>query len=68
MPRDWDTQRRGGDALRAGGDRRVHCLDGSGLLGADWWDCLVDGVHLTDLGYWRLVQAIAPEIRRLLGR
>ena len=66
--RYWDIHRQSRDELRAGGDRRVHCLDGSGLLGADWWDCLVDGVHLTDLGYWRLVQAIAPEIRRILDR
>lgn len=65
--RYWDIHRQSRDELRAGGDRRVHCLDGSGLLGADWWDCLVDGVHLTDLGYQRLVQAIAPEIRRILG-
>lgn len=67
LRRYWDIHRRSCEQLRAEGERHLYCLDGSRLLGDDWWDCLVDGVHLTDLGYWRLVQALAPEIRRILG-
>ncbi|HOS42992.1 MAG TPA: SGNH/GDSL hydrolase family protein, partial [Armatimonadota bacterium] len=54
-------------ALRAQGDTHLHFLDGSTFLGEDWEECTVDGVHPTDLGFWRIAQGMAPVLRRLLG-
>lgn len=36
-------------------------------LGEDFWECCVDGVHLTDLGFDRLARSIAPLLREILG-
>lgn len=37
-------------------------------LGSDFWECAVDGVHLTDLGFYRFSQAICPLIKEVLGK
>ena len=37
-------------------------------LGNDFWECAVDGVHLTDLGFYRFSQAICPLIKEVLGK
>lgn len=55
-------------SFRASGDRHIHFLQGTRLLGDDWADCLVDGIHANDLGFYRMAHALAPEIRRLLDR
>jgi lysophospholipase L1-like esterase len=54
-------------ALREAGDRHVHFLDGSALLGPDSDECTVDGVHPTDLGFLRIARGLEPRFRRLLG-
>lgn len=52
---------------RAEGDRNIHFVDGSKLLGEDYdRECTVDGVHPTDLGFMRMAQSLAPKIRPLL--
>ena len=52
--------------LREEGDPNIHFLDGSPLLGKDYWECSVDGVHPTDLGFSRMADGIGPVIRRIL--
>ena len=52
---------------RRAGDRGVHFLDGSGLLGVDWYECTVDGCHPTDLGFRRIADFLEPELRRILN-
>ena len=52
--------------LRQKGDPQLHFLDGSTLLGADFDECTVDGVHPTDLGFMRLAKGLEPEIVRIL--
>jgi|ETNmetMinimDraft_26_1059896.scaffolds.fasta_scaffold132783_2 lysophospholipase L1-like esterase len=42
-------------------------FDGSTLLGEDFDECTVDGVHPTDLGFMRMARGLAPEIERMLG-
>jgi len=54
------------ERLRADGDAQIHFLDGSDFLGEDFDECTVDGVHPTDLGFYRMAQAMAEPIRRLL--
>jgi lysophospholipase L1-like esterase len=53
-------------ALRAQGDPHIHFHDGSTLLGEDWEECTVDGVHPTDLGFWRMAKELDPVLRGLL--
>jgi len=39
----------------------------NGLLGEDFTECSVDGVHQTDLGFLRMANGIEPTIRKLLA-
>ena len=52
--------------LRAAGDAHIHFLDGSRLLGKDYHECSVDGVHPTDLGFFRMADGLGPAIAKLL--
>jgi len=53
-------------ARRRQGDTAIHFVDGTDLLGPDYDECTVDGIHPTDLGFLRMAGALAPEIRRIL--
>jgi len=73
----WDAQRaadfqeicavmRGeAERRRAAGDARVHYIDGT-VDTPDWHEFMVDGVHLTDLGFYRQAELIAPQLEKLL--
>lgn len=50
------------------GDRHIHFLDGGSILGKDGDECTVDGVHATDLGFFRMAEGMEPVIRRLVLR
>ncbi|OGV58177.1 MAG: hypothetical protein A2X49_03150 [Lentisphaerae bacterium GWF2_52_8] len=52
--------------LRGAGDRNLHFLDGGILLGEDYDECTVDGIHPIDFGFQRMASAIEPVIRRLI--
>ena len=53
---------------RAAGDLNVFFFDALHEgLGEDFWEGYVDGAHLTDLGFYRLAQAIAPLLKVILG-
>ena len=52
--------------LRKAGDPNIYFLDGSTLLGKDYWECSVDGVHPTDLGFSRMADGIDPIVKRIL--
>ncbi|MCW8129486.1 MAG: SGNH/GDSL hydrolase family protein [Planctomycetota bacterium] len=52
--------------LRKAGDQNLHFLDGTDLLGRDYEECTVDGVHATDLGFYRMAEGMLPTYRRLL--
>jgi lysophospholipase L1-like esterase len=53
--------------LRRGGDRRLFFQDGGELLGEDFEECTVDGVHPTDLGFMRIANGLTPVVRAILG-
>lgn len=61
-------QRRLVERARRQGDRHIYFTAGLALLGADATECTVDGVHVTDLGFYRMAQALEPVLRRLLFR
>jgi len=54
------------ERLCAAGDCNVHFCDGESLLGADWHECTTDGIHPSDLGYYRIAHALRPKIASLL--
>lgn len=54
------------DQVKAAGDRHVHYVPSSLLLGEDGEDT-VDGTHPTDLGFTRMAEGIAPVLREALG-
>ncbi len=41
-------------------------FDGSDMLGDDFGECLVDGVHATDMAFYRMANALQPKILELL--
>ncbi|MBO4544493.1 MAG: hypothetical protein J5773_01770, partial [Verrucomicrobia bacterium] len=51
---------------QADGDKKIEFLDGNTLLGEDWWNCLVDGCHLSDFGFYRQEKVMLPVIQRML--
>ena len=52
-------------ALQALGDRHISFHDGGTLLGEDFEECTVDGVHPTDLGFHRMAKGLYPVLKGL---
>jgi hypothetical protein len=52
---------------RKQGDDNIYFKDGGELLGDDYNDCTVDGIHPTDLGFHRMAEQLASEIRQYWG-
>ena len=52
--------------LQAAGDDNIHFFNGADLLGEDFEECTVDGVHPTDLGFYRMAKSLEPVLRALL--
>ncbi len=50
------------------GDRNIYFMDGSKLLGNDFDECTVDGVHPTDLGFYRIAEGLQDTVRGLIAR
>jgi len=61
-----DFQRETVEDLRSKGDRQIFFHDGSEMLGADFDECTVDGVHPTDLGFIRMATALEPVVESIL--
>nr|WP_310735676.1 SGNH/GDSL hydrolase family protein [Paenibacillus thiaminolyticus] len=61
-------QRETVERLRQQGDSHLHFYDGSGLLGTDdtRFECTVDGVHPTDLGFMRIAGKLTLLFKQLL--
>lgn len=49
----------------ARGDKQIHFLDGSNLLGPSGAEGTVDLVHPTDLGFWQIANGLEPVIGNL---
>jgi lysophospholipase L1-like esterase len=52
--------------LRQAGDKNIYFMDGAKLLGKNYWECTVDGVHPTDMGFFRMADGIEPVINKIL--
>jgi len=53
--------------MKRQGDRHLWYVSAKGLTGSDLEES-VDGVHLTDLGFYRYTQNMVPLLRKLLRR
>lgn len=62
-----DFQRAFVEKRKSAGDRHIYFLDGSTLLGEDYDECTVDGVHPNDLGSMRIALALRPVIEHILS-
>ena len=61
-----DFQRNLVDERKTAGDKNIYFLDGSTILGDDYYECTVDGVHPTDLGSERIAKALMSAIEGIL--
>lgn len=52
---------------QAAGDKNIYFIDAETFQGDDFWECTVDGVHPTDLGFYRMAENLLPEIEKRLN-
>ncbi|MVP02019.1 SGNH/GDSL hydrolase family protein [Paenibacillus lutrae] len=50
----------------AAGDRYITFYDGSEMLGENWAECTVDGIHPSDYGFMQMAQQLLPVIKQCL--
>jgi lysophospholipase L1-like esterase len=55
------------DRLTKAGDKNIYFMNGEDLLGENWDECTVDGVHPTDLGFMQMATALSPVISKILN-
>ncbi|MBR4296047.1 MAG: hypothetical protein IKT56_04325 [Clostridia bacterium] len=54
---------------KALGDKNIYFIDGKDLLGTDCCDnCLIDGVHPNDLGFYRMADGIGQTIKEIISK
>lgn len=54
---------------KASGDKNVYYVDSSALFGGiNWDDCTVDGCHPTDLGFYKMYEALLPTFKIIMGK
>jgi len=54
------------ERCQATGDKNIYFIDAEFFQGEDFWECTVDGVHPTDLGFYRMAENLLPEIEKRL--
>jgi len=63
-----DFQRDTVARLTAAGDANLFFHDGADQYHEkDWFECTVDGVHATDLGFYRMAETLLPVLNTILG-
>ena len=65
--RNWTFMHDLVNRMRKAGDTNIHFVDGSKMLGEDFYECSVDGTHPSDLGFYRMAQGLAPVLKQILG-
>jgi hypothetical protein len=53
------------DTLEKRGDKHIHLISSKGMTGTDGEEA-VDGIHLTDLGFFRYAEYLYPKIKSVL--
>ena len=53
----------------AKGDNNIYFIDGSKLFGnEDIDECLIDGIHPGDLGFYRIAKNLEPKLKKILNK
>ena len=60
-----DFQKNLVEQRRTTGDNNIYFLDGSKVLGDDYFECTVDGSHPTDLGSYKIAEALFFQILKI---
>lgn len=47
-------------------DPRLFFMNGTEILGPDGSECLIDGIHATDMAFYRMADALQPELEKIL--
>ncbi len=63
-----DFQKKLVEDKKTAGDKNIYFLDGSTVLGNDYYECTVDGVHPSDLGSKRIADALTVAIEDILNQ
>jgi lysophospholipase L1-like esterase len=50
------------------GDKNIYFFDGSVMLGRNFEECSVDGIHPTDLGFLRMADSISPFLKKIISK
>ena len=50
----------------AAGDANIYFMEGEDIQGDDYYECSVDGVHPTDMGFYRMAEAAAAFLKDVL--
>ena len=53
------------DTLKLEGDKNIYYLPSKGIIGEDG-EATVDGVHLTDLGFYRIAETLTKKLQTIL--
>ena len=61
-----EYQRNTVEELKANGDKNIYFLDGATLLGDNFDECTVDGVHPNDLGFMRMADSFELVLRKIV--
>lgn len=62
-----EIQRKEVERRRQDGDANIYFIDGGTLLGEDYEECTVDGIHPTDLGFYRIAENLEAPLKKILG-
>jgi lysophospholipase L1-like esterase len=52
--------------LKDTGDKNIYFYDGEELFGDNFDECTVDGIHPTDMGFWKMAEKLAPVIEKII--
>jgi hypothetical protein len=63
-----DFQKNLVEKRKQNGDKNIYFLDGSTILGEDYYECTVDGSHPNDLGSYRIAEALIDAIEGILSK
>lgn len=55
------------EGRKVNGDNNMYFIDGSEILGDSYDECTVDGIHLTDLGAYRVAERLMSQIVEILN-
>jgi len=63
-----EIQKKHIEHFQKAGDKLLFFYNGEKLLGKDFYECTVDGIHPTDLGFYKIAESLTPVFKKLLAK